>query len=449
MKNLVDVSHTWTVTSLTEAIKSHLEGSFPAVMVQGEVSNCKLQQSGHWYLTLKDENAQISAVLFRGEAASLQFQPQNGDKVIVEGALNVYPQGGRYQLIIRKMQKQGLGELLLRLEELKKKIHQRSWFKKEHKKPLPFIPHTIGVVTSPTGAAIQDMLNVLTRRSGGFRLILNPVKVQGEGAAEEIARAIRFFNERMPVDVIILGRGGGSFEDLWCFNEECVAEAVFYSKIPIICAVGHESDHCIAEYVADVRAPTPSAAAELVMAERTALQKQLSHFERQSHQALLHHIHKGKKDLEGVLRHPLFKTPYHLLGPRMQKLDETRASSDRNIQQKLRHLQLKMAGYRRTLDARDPRQHLRHLHQSLQEWNKSFARAFSSRLVLCRQRLTGIQQTLQAIDPRHLLNKGFSILFAEKDGSVITKAESVSVGDSVQIRLAKGSLKAIIDTVKP
>lgn len=437
-----------TVGALTAVIKRLLEEGLPHVSVQGEISNCKLQQSGHWYFTLKDTQAQISAVMFRGESSSLDFEPKNGDKVVVEGSLNVYPPGGRYQILVRKMKRQGIGELLLKLEELKREILRRGWFKKEHKKPLPFLPRKIGVVTSPSGAAIQDILNVLTRRGGKFHLILNPVKVQGEGAAEEIARAIRFFNDRFPVDVLIVGRGGGSFEDLWCFNEEIVAESIFHSRIPIICAVGHETDHTIAEYVADVRAPTPSAAAEMVMAEREKVQKSLDQARRQCQQSLQHHLRRGRKELDSYLRLPLFRSPYVLLGPWMQKLDESRQKADRILLTRLEQQKVRIENYRKLLHFRDPRSHLRQIKQKLDSYRKSLDNTMRNKLAMTRHQLSGIQRTLSAIDPHHLLNKGFSILFAEKDGSVINDAATVNIGDHVRIRLAKGSLTATIDKVE-
>ena len=252
-----------TVSQLTNAIKLSLESTFPMIYLQGEVTNFKLQSSGHLYFSLKDANAMIGAVMFKGEASALKIMPKAGDQVVVKGELSVYPPKGNYQLVVRELSYVGLGELLLKLEELKIKLHQMGWFKSSHKKPLPRFPKRIGVVTSPTGAVIQDILNVLTRRFSGFHLILYPVKVQGEGAAQEIAQAIEQFNKYQIVDVMIVGRGGGSLEDLWAFNEEIVASAIFHSQIPIISAVGHETDHCIADYVADVRAPTPSAAAEM------------------------------------------------------------------------------------------------------------------------------------------------------------------------------------------
>lgn len=448
MNAAIDVAHALSVSALSAAIKNLIEGALPNVIVQGEISNCKLQQSGHWYFTLKDSQAQIGAVMFRGEAMSLDFQPKNGDKVILEGALNVYPAGGRYQIVARKMQRQGLGELLIKLEELKKAILARGWFRKEHKKKLPLIPKKIGVVTSPTGAAIQDILNVLTRRGGRFHLILNPVKVQGDGAAEEIARAIHYFNTQLPVDVLIVGRGGGSFEDLWCFNEECVAAAIFHSRIPIICAVGHETDHTIAEYVADVRAPTPSAAAEMVMAEKVHIERDLLQRHKQCQQALMHHIRRHRQELNAFLRHPLFLSPYYLLGAKMQRLDESRQKLERLLQQKTQNYKVRLEHYRRLLASRDPRSRLAHLEHKLEAFGRSIDQSMRSRLAILQHKLAGIEQTFRAIDPQHLLNKGFSILFSEKDGSVINNAARVSVGENIRIRLAKGSLTAKIEKVE-
>ena len=257
-----------TVTQLSQALKMHIETRFPAIAVQGEVSNLKEQASGHLYFTLKDAQAQISAVLFKTNGRAVEKLPKNGDQILVRGEINVYPPRGYYQIIVRELSFVGVGALLLKLHEMKLKLQERGWFDKAHKKPLPKYPKTIGVVTSATGSVIQDILHILSRRLNKFHLILNPVKVQGETAAEEIAEAITQFNRYALADVLIIGRGGGSLEDLWAFNEEKLAKAIFDSQIPIICAVGHETDYCIADFVADVRAPTPSAAAEIVSVEK-------------------------------------------------------------------------------------------------------------------------------------------------------------------------------------
>ncbi|MCB1149824.1 MAG: exodeoxyribonuclease VII large subunit, partial [Chlamydiia bacterium] len=264
-----------TVSALTEQIRNLLEPRFFGISVRGEISNFKKHSSGHLYFTLKDAKAQIGAVMFAASAGRLRAVPKDGDQVLVTGNLNVYPPHGKYQIVVEEMTPLGLGELLMKLEQLKLEIKRRGWFEKEHKKLLPPFPKRIGIVTSPTGAAIQDILNVLSRRFAGVEILLNPVRVQGETAAAEIAQAIEQFNKYQLADVLIVGRGGGSLEDLFAFNEEIVARAVFESAIPIICAVGHETDHCIAEYVADMRAPTPSAAAELVIREKGEILERL------------------------------------------------------------------------------------------------------------------------------------------------------------------------------
>ena len=293
-----------TVSQLTNAIKHCLESSFPHVWLQGEVSNFKVQSSGHLYFSLKDQNSQISAVMFRTEASLLKVVPKDGAQIILRGELNLYPQTGKYQIVVRELRFLGLGELLVKLEELKAKLHAKGWFRSDIKKPLPKFPKTIGVVTSPTGAVIQDILNVLTRRFPGFHLVLNPVRVQGEGAAAEIAQAIRQFNEYQLADVLIVGRGG-DIEDLWAFNEEVVAEAIYMSQIPVISAVGHETDVCLSDFVADARAPTPSAAAALVIPDRHQLCHYLDQLRHRMQHVVLQHIRHDRQKLAGIQRHPL------------------------------------------------------------------------------------------------------------------------------------------------
>ncbi len=331
-----------SVTQTTQAIKNQRETKFSVVSVQGEISNFKKQSSGHLYFSLKDAGAQISAVMFRGSTKLLKQIPKDGDHVIVKGEIGVYPPHGKYQLIAKELTLMGLGALLQKLEDLKIKIHKRGWFSKKHKKPLPKFPKRIGVVTSPTGAVIQDILNVLKRRFSGFHLILNPVKVQGDGAAQEIARAIEDFNKYDLADLLIVGRGGGSIEDLWAFNEEIVASAIFHSKIPIIAAIGHETDHTIADYIADIRAPTPSAAAELATTEKAASIDYLVQIQQRIGQAVHHLIRQSRHRMEGLLRHPLFRSPYALLGPYLQNLDDLRHHTDLSMRQLLQRYRLRL-----------------------------------------------------------------------------------------------------------
>lgn len=438
-----------TVTELTNAIKLNLENAFRFVVLQGEVSNCKLQSSGHLYFSLKDSESQIAAVMFRSDVLQLTRTPKDGDHVTIKGALQVYPPSGKYQIVARELKYEGVGELLLRLEQLKIKLHKMGWFRKEHKKPLPKFPKKIGVVTSPTGAVIQDIINVLNRRAPGFHLILNPVKVQGDGAAQEIAAAIDFFNRHEMVDVMIVGRGGGSIEDLWAFNEEIVAIAIFNSKIPIISAVGHETDHCIADYVADVRAPTPSAAAEIVIAEKTSQIQHLSQLRHRLQQCILHQWKHAKQQLHSILRQPIFTSPYTLLGPWMQKLDDARGHLDRDMIYRLGTYKLKLETSKRQLESLKPTTQIMHYRQKLNYWDKAIHSSFVNQINQKKHKLKHFVDLMSAIDPRNLLTKGYSILFSEKDGSVITSVRKMEEGESIRLLLSDGEAISTVKEIHP
>lgn len=482
-----------TVSQLSQAIKLCLEGTFPLVWLQGEISNCKPHSSGHLYFSLKDNNAQIGAVMFRPDAAALKTTPKDGTQVIVRGEINVYPISGKYQIVVREMRLVGLGELLLKLEELKIKLHKQGWFRSDRKKPIPKFPKTIGVVTSPTGAAIQDMLNILTRRFSGFHLILNPVRVQGEGAAQEIAQAIQQFNKHSLADVLIVGRGGGSIEDLWAFNEEVVAEAIFNSRIPIISAVGHETDHCIADYVADVRAPTPSAAAELVIAEKAQQLTHLAQIRKRLQQTVFQLIRQDRHRLNGLLRHPLLQSPYGVLGGWIQRLDACRQNSDDWIKQYLANRKQQLESKQQWLRSLNPLTQLTAFRQKLSSlerdltvaWQrnihaKNLALTHSSHtltrswqfhlsgkrtalqpvqkrkqldilamrmLSQKKERFLRVKDSLDSINPKNLLTKGYCILFSEKDHSIITSVHSVLEKQAVHILLQDGSLEATVNKV--
>lgn len=462
-----------TITQITHAIKHCLENTFSLVMLQGEVSNCKLHTSGHLYFSLKDANAQISAVMFRADAVQLKSPLKDGMQVIIKGELNVFPAGGKYQVIVKELRPVGLGELLLKLEELKMKLHKMGWFSKERKRPLPKFPKTIGIVTSPTGAAIQDILNVLTRRFSGIHLIINPVKVQGEGAAEEIAAAIRQFNEHHLVDVMIVGRGGGSMEDLWAFNELVVAEAIYHSEIPIIAAVGHETDHCIAEYVADVRAPTPSAAAEIVVAEKGQQLQNLAQIRKRLQQTVLQQIRQDKHRLNAFMKHPLFATPYGILGPWIQRLEgKQQTLHSLKPSAKLLHYRQKIAGFERELNGGILKklQNLKNqftytntlLEQKwkngqLMRWKKfqqeqklrQLEMLWEKTLHRKKEGLLHLKESLDVINPKHLLSKGYCILFSEKEKSAITSVKSVSKDQKVEILLHDGELLGTINEIRP
>ncbi len=460
-----------SVTGLTAAIKNQLEGRFPSIQVKGEISNLKPQASGHLYFTLKDQESQIPAVLFRGNAQDLKQPPQNGDQVIAQGALNVYGPRGYYQIVVRKLTHSGVGELLLQLHNLKNKLDQMGWFDPKHKKPLPRFPKTIGVVTSPTGSVIQDILNILSRRFSNFHLILNPVKVQGEGASLEIARAIEEFNRFKLADVLIVGRGGGSLEDLWAFNQECVAQAIFASQIPVISAVGHETDVSICDFVADLRAPTPSAAAEIVTAEAVQRLKFLSDAKVQMRKTLLGQLQHYRMKLNHLQRYPVFCNPLSLIEPHQQRIDDWHSdltsSVKRNLQEK--HLQLRTLtnlalGLKPQNQILTLKEKLRSamssadraIRQQILERKKSFEslgvgdKFLQGAYALIRekkQRLAQLTSHLQGIDPKNLLSKGYCILFREKTDSVILSVSELKKSDGVRLKLHDGTARLTVEDI--
>lgn len=438
-----------TVSELTYKIKNQLEGHFPHLTIQGEISNAKLNSSGHFYFDLKDAEAKISCVMFRSKIGLSLKLPKEGDQVVLKAALSLYPPQGKYQLIVDSLEFQGVGALLLKLEELKNRLKMKGWFEKERKKALPPFPRRIGVVTSPTGSVICDIIHILSRRYKGFHLILNPVKVQGEGAASEIAQAIKQFNQHKLVDVIIVARGGGSLEDLWAFNEEVVATAIYQSSIPIISAVGHETDFTIADFVADLRAPTPSAAAEMVTSEKVAQLQFLQKMEKGTRQALLHNVTRYRTRLEGFRRHPLFKNPYLIVGNVMQKLDELTKKIDQKMKNQTQLHQQKLEGKRRLLLALKPSLKIEHVRKQLTHFSKRLNSGERALLLKKKEKIETLKLQFLSLDPKNVLKRGYSILFCQKNNSVIVSAETLSVGDEVTALLAEGKLELQITQAIP
>ncbi|NGX62229.1 MAG: Exodeoxyribonuclease 7 large subunit [Chlamydiae bacterium] len=434
-----------TVTELTKNLKNQLERAFPSVVVQGEITNGKYHGSGHFYFDLKDAGAKIPAVLFNARFSSTNAKPKEGDKVIVTGSLTVYPPHGRYQLLARKIEYQGVGQLLQELEERKKKLQALGWFAPEKKRPLPQFPKTIGVITSPTGAVIRDIVHVLKRRMGGFHLLLNPVRVQGEGAAFEIAQAIYEMNLYNLADVLIVGRGGGSLEDLWPFNEEIVVKAIYESTIPIISAVGHETDVTLSDFVADVRAPTPSAAAEIVSKERTTQLDTLTKYRNHLTHLLVHKIKNYRARLQGLARAPLFSSPYSLLAEPLQKLDESKTRLDTKMRQELERRLMLLMGRRKQAFALKPSTQLSHFQQKLTQVNRSLNHAVLASINNNKQKIKGMGEKLHALDPKNVLKRGYAILFALNKGSVIMSPEETSPGERVEALLSGGKLKLKVE----
>jgi exodeoxyribonuclease VII large subunit len=383
--------HIYTITSLTHEIKTLLETSFPRLWVEGEISNYKAHSSGHIYFTLKDENAQIRCAMWRFKVGELLFRLEDGLKVVAEADLQVYEKSGNYQLIIQQMQPAGIGALQLAFEQLKKQLHAEGLFDEAHKKSLPEYPEKIGVITSPTGAAVRDIISVIGRRFPAAQIILYPVRVQGEGTAEEISKAIQDFNEYREVEVLIVGRGGGSLEDLWAFNEEKVARAIYASEIPIISAVGHEVDFSISDFVADRRAATPSAAAEMVVPDRKELSGILGYYQEKMVQNILQQITNYRTKLQNLKRSYAFRRPEDLIFQKMQRLDEI----SRQLISEMHHM-----------------------------------------LILQQQNLTSRQQQLHSLNPLEILRRGYSICY--RDGEVIKDVKQLKMLDVVQVKLSKG-----------
>ncbi|MCY3975480.1 MAG: exodeoxyribonuclease VII large subunit [Simkaniaceae bacterium] len=432
---------TLTVTELTRIIKRRIESSYDLVSVQGEVLNLRAQTSGHYYFTLKDEHARISIALFKGVARGIARLPETGDKVIVTGKLSLYMPRGTYQIIAREVRSTGLGELLIRLHRLKEELRKKGFFSPEAKRSLPSNPTTIGVVTSPTGAVIQDILQVLERRYPSFHLLLNPVKVQGPGAAEEIARAIDDFNRFALADVLIVGRGGGSMEDLWPFNERSVAEALFRSTIPVISAVGHETDTTIADLVADTRAPTPSAAAEMATKEQATQLEFLRKARRHISFRLEETVRRSRIKLANIYNHPLICTPDMLPAGFSQKLDETGTMIDRVMEKGLAEKRLAFSEKKHQLERVNPQSRLRSYREKTAYHEKTLLRLSETYIARKREHLTLLERHLTSIRPEQLLRKGYCIPFAEKDASVIMTASSVRRGDAIRLRFRDGTVR--------
>lgn len=433
-----------SVTTLTASIKTLLEGSLGEVYVQGEISNFKLHSSGHCYFVLKDAGAQIQAVMFRAKAATLKTLPKEGDAVILRGQVTVYEQRGQYQIIVSELRPQGLGALLAKLEELKKAYAAKGYFDAERKKPLPPFPERIGVITSSTGAVLQDILHILRRRAGSFRLLLNPVKVQGEGAAEEIATAIAQMNRYNLADVLIVGRGGGSIEDLWAFNEPVVVEAIYRSHIPIISAVGHETDFTLADFVADLRAPTPSAAASLVIKEQARLIERLAAATTQIDSSLAAILRLERHQLTALLKHPLLLTPEPLLSKRFLQIDDCERRLDTLMQTKLVTAKLQMAQKNQQLQAKDPQNRLRLSQKKILQLSTTLDQIVRQKLSLHRGVLEKQMGTLAAMNPKKILQRGYSLLFLEQERELVTSTDQLTTGSRVMAELADGRAHLIV-----
>ena len=437
-----------TVGELTRRVKESLETEFPSLWVRGEISGFKRAESGHLYFALKEgRDALIDCVMWRASAARLAFEPRDGGEVEAFGGITVYEPRGRYQLVARELRPAGLGALLLALEELKRRLQAEGLFEAARKRPLPRYPVRIGLVSSPVGAAVRDIVKVLRARWPGIGIVLAPVRVQGPGAADEIAAAIERFNAWSVADVLIVGRGGGSLEDLWAFNEEAVVRAIAASAIPVISAVGHEVDWTLADLAADVRAATPSNAAELAVRDRHDVARHLGLLGERSRRAILEAVESRRRRLQALTEKYGFRRQRDALGPLRQRVDEL---AERILNAALAALRLA----RQRLEQAAQRYGLREWPRELSERRAQLG-AMRSRLdesalrVLeeRRRRLAGFGDRLRALSPRLVLERGFCIA-RHPDGSLVRAATSLTAGDLLSIEFARGEADARVESVR-
>jgi exodeoxyribonuclease VII large subunit len=437
-----------TVTQLTREIREVLEGHIGSVRVEGEISNHRLQSSGHQYFTLKDAGAQLSCVMFRGSATRSGVRLTDGAQIQVFGDISVYEQRGQYQMVVKQVQMKGQGSLQARFEALKKKLFEEGLFDQDYKQAIPKFPRVVALVTSPTGAAIQDMLNILTRRAPWVRVMVFPVRVQGQGVERETIRAIEVLNAAAQFglprpDTIVIGRGGGSIEDMWAYNEESLARAIFTSRIPIISAVGHEIDFSIADFVADLRAPTPSAAAELLAPDVAELRRYFDSTSRTLEarvQTILEH-HERVLDLtaKGTLMHE----PERQIQQAEQSVDDAESRLTGSVREQLRGLSDQVTEQQQVLMRHHPRVMISEAAHRVQSSAEKIRQVLEHRLVRLEDRIKARADLIRNLGPESILSRGFSFTMTE-DGRSLQNADQVHAGDVLVTRLQQGQVTSVV-----
>ena len=486
--DLAPQRHIWKVSELTEQISALLEGAFRDVWIEGEVSNYHAAQSGHLYFTLKDSRAQIRCVCFRDQVRGLKFRPEDGLHITVRGSLGVYEPRGEYQVYVSYIEPVGLGALQLAFEQLKKNLEAEGLFDEDRKKPLPVLPRCIGIITSPTGAAIRDILRVLKRRFANLRMQLYPVKVQGEGAPGEVVAAVKYFNQAKVADVLIVARGGGSLEDLWAFNEEIVARAIAASSIPVITGIGHETDFTIADFVADLRAPTPSAAAEIVVRSRQEFEGHIQAYFRDLVKEMRYLLSERRHRMRDLQSHRGFRQVELLVRRRHQQVDELSAALGILLRRQLglaqqhlakgsaqilafdlrarattlrRRIEQQREGLRTGLERVVIRKQRRfavasvrfaqsdllarveRLRRAVDERSANLRAGIDRALIAKRRRLEAAALQLEERSPFQLLERGYAIAY-DAAGKVLRSPDQVVLGDDISVRLARGQLDATV-----
>ncbi|MGH9504742.1 MAG: exodeoxyribonuclease VII large subunit [Terriglobales bacterium] len=433
----------WTVRDLVAAVRTHIEREYGDTWVEGEISNFRAHDSGHLYFTLKDRDSQIRAVMFRSQARLLRFRPENGMQVVVRGRVTIYEDRGELQISAEYLEPKGAGALQVAFEQLKAKLEAEGLFDAGRKKTIPTLPRRIGIVTSPQAAALRDILNILLRRHHTAGVLIFPAQVQGDAASAEVSAGVRYFNKTRCVDVIIVARGGGSAEDLAAFNNEALARVVAGSEIPVISAVGHETDFTIIDFVADLRAPTPSAAAELVIRSRQEVEDQAEGLRQRLVRALRYRLLMGRQALTELAQHGAFARMTEVINRRQQKLDDLKNRMDRAerqiLEQQRRRLELAAAAVRHY----DVRRMLGAIRGELD--SRVAALAASARTLLLRQsgKLNQLVGQLEALSPLAILDRGYALVF-NSSGALLKDAARVKPGEEISARLAKGTVTATV-----
>jgi exodeoxyribonuclease VII large subunit len=433
----------WTVRDLVASVRTQVEREYSDTWVQGEISNLRAQNSGHLYFTLKDENSQISVVMFRSSARLLRFKPGDGMQVVVRGRVTIYEDRGQLQVIAEYVEPKGAGALQIAFEQLKAKLEAEGLFAASRKKPVPALPGRIGIVTSPQAAALRDILQILQRRHDTVNVLIYPAQVQGESAAREVAAGVRYFNRSRNVEVIVVARGGGSAEDLAAFNDEELARVIAGSELPVISAVGHETDFTIADFAADLRAATPSAAAEMVIRSRQEVESQVARLERELEKGMRYRLMMGRQRLTELAQHGAFGRMMNLIQRRQQRVDDltnrlTHAQRNRFEAQRrrfetlaaaVRHydLRLVLAGIARELNAKVG----------------AMGAATRNLLLQRRARLERLASQIEALSPVAILDRGYALVF-DGSGKLVKDAAQVKVGEDIRARVARGEIDATV-----
>jgi len=433
----------WTVRDLVVAVRTHIEREYSDIWVEGEISNFRAHDSGHLYFTLKDQNAQIKAVMFRSQARLLRFRPENGMQVVSRGRVTIYEDRGELQISAEYLEPKGAGALQVAFEQLKAKLEAEGLFDAARKKPIPTLPRRIGIVTSPQAAALRDILNVLRRRHDTAGILIFPAQVQGEAAALEVTAGVRYFNKARNVDVIIVARGGGSAEDLAAFNHEGLARAVAASEIPVISAIGHETDFTIIDFVADLRAPTPSAAAELVIRSRQEVEEQAEALRQRLARAMRYRLLMGRQALTELARHGAFARMMELINQRQQKLDDLLYRLERSQRQMLEQQRRRWESAAAAVRHYDVRRMLTGIGKEIDARVAAIAAATRRLLLQRRSRLEQLSGQIEALSPLGILERGYALVF-DSSGRLLKDAELVTPGDEISARLFRGTVTAVV-----